>query len=443
MVGSNQLSALKDKPKALRNTVYPLTIIAVLFFCFGLVTNLNDILIPHLKKACELTSDFQSSLVQFAFYGAYFLMSLPSGILLQKLGYKNGIVVGLLIAALGSLLFIPAANARLYSLFLVALSVLAAGITILQVAANPYVTMLGPSSTAASRLSIMGTLNSLGATLGPFVGGILIFKGVDYTIEQLAKMNPGARTQYLNSEAALVQLPYLLLAILFLLLSFMVYKSKLPEIVEHDKDDMNDGSDSKFNPLKYRHLSLGIIAIFMYVGAEVAVGSFIIRYGQFLNIEGFTLKMGALFVSYYMLVAMISRFIGIFIIGKYIRQENILKYYSTAAFILILISVSSSGIFALWCIVAIGACNAIMWPTIFPLAIAGLGKHTKKASSYLIMAVLGGAILPMLVGYFSDKIGIQHAYLINAVAYAYIAFYGFVGYKRSKSKIGLNLLRAV
>lgn len=441
MVTTNELPASKDKPIALVNNVYPLTIIAVLFFCFGLVTNLNDILIPHLKKACELTSDFQSSLVQFAFYGAYFLMSLPSGILLQKLGYKNGIVLGLLIAALGSLLFIPAANTRLYSLFLVALSILAAGITILQVAANPYVTMLGPSSTAASRLSIMGTLNSLGATLGPFVGGILIFKGVNYTIDQLSAMNPEARNQYLNSEASLVQLPFLLLAILFLLLSFMVYKSKLPEIIEHDKNDVIDEEpNTKFNPLKYRHLSLGIIAIFMYVGAEVSVGSFIIRYGQFLNIEGFTLKMGARFVSYYMLLAMISRFIGIFIIGKYIKQENILRYYSTIAFILILISVSSNGIFALWCIVAIGTCNAIMWPTIFPLAIAGLGKHTKKASSFLIMAILGGAILPMLVGYFSDKIGIQHAYLINAIAYAYVAFYGFVGYKKSKNNVTPSLV---
>jgi FHS family L-fucose permease-like MFS transporter len=181
----------------------------------------------------------------------------------------------------------------------------------------------------------------------------------------------------------------------------------------------------------------------MYVGAEVAVGSFIIRYGQFLNIQGFTLKMGARFVSYYMLLAMISRFIGIFIIGKYIKQENILRYYSTVAFILILVSVSSNGIFALWCIVAIGACNAIMWPTIFPLAIAGLGKHTKKASSYLIMAILGGAIIPMLVGYFSDKIGIQFAYLINAIAYAYVAFYGFVGYKLNKNKVGMSLLKPV
>ena len=223
----------------------------------------------------------------------------------------------------------------------------------------------------------------------------------------------------------------------------MVYKSKLPEIVEHDKDDRDEGPDPKFNPLKYRHLSLGIIAIFMYVGAEVAVGSFIIRYGQFLNIQGFTLKMGARFVSYYMLLAMISRFIRIFIIGKYIRQGNILRYYSTVAFILILISVSSNGIFVLWCIVAIGACNAIMWPTTFPLAIAGLGKHTKKASSYLIMAILGGAIIPMLVGYFSDKIGIQFAYLINAIAYAYVAFYGFVGYKLNKNNVGMSLLKPV
>src|SRR6185312_9683730 len=232
----------KQQTKTGQNYTFPLIIIAILFFIFGFVTNLNDILIPHLKRACQL-NDFQSAFVQFAFFGAYFLMSLPAGAVLKRTGYKNGIVLGLVICACGAVLFIPAANTRYYPLFLIGLSVLASGITLLQVAANPYVTVLGSATTASSRLSLMGTLNSLGATLGPYVGGLFILSGIEYSAEQLKSMLPEQLNTYLNTEASSVKIPYLVLMSLLLLLAILIYKSKLPEI-ENEAEEVENNSNS-------------------------------------------------------------------------------------------------------------------------------------------------------------------------------------------------------
>lgn len=397
-----------------------LFIISILFFLFGFITNLNDILIPHLKRACEL-SDFQSAFVQFAFFGAYFLVSIPAARIIRFTGYKNGIVIGLIICAIGALIFIPAANTRTYQLFLLGLSVLASGITLLQVAANPYVSLLGSADKASSRLSLMGGLNSLGASLAPFAGGILILSAVEYSVSQLALLPENEKTSYLNTQAGMVVLPYTILAFCLFALAALIFFAKLPLIQAEAK---TEEQNSDFSIRQYPELYYGIIAIFCYVGAEVCIGSFIIRYGQGLKIEGFTEQMGSRFVSIYMVGAMIFRFIGISLLGKVAPLKALLTS-SVLAFILLLVSISTQGYLALSCAVLVGACNSIMWPVIFPNSIENLGIHSSKGSSYLIMAVVGGAIIPLLMGYFSDKIGIQKAFIVPALCYIFIGYYAF------------------
>ena len=411
-----------------KNYTFPLIIIAILFFIFGFVTNLNDILIPHLKRACQL-NDFQSAFVQFAFFGAYFLMSIPAGAVLKRTGYKNGIVIGLVICACGAALFVPAANTRYYPLFLIALGILASGITLLQVAANPYVTALGSSATASSRLSLMGTLNSLGAALGPFIGGLFILSGIEYTATQLKQMMPDQLAVYLDGEAASVKIPYLILMSLLLLLAFLIYTSKLPEIENRASDEEGEEQGSK-SILQYPHLLLGVVALFFYVGAEVSLGSFMIRYGQSLSIPGFTEKAGSQFVSFYMLGAMGARFLGILVLPK-VNSAKALAFTSFMAIVFVVVStLLLQGKQALWVIAFTGMCNSIMWPVIFPLALDGLGNFTKRGSSLLIMAVVGGALVPLFIGFFSDKIGINYALLLTAFCYAYILFYAVRGYRR-------------
>jgi FHS family L-fucose permease-like MFS transporter len=415
------------------NYTIPLAIITVLFFIFGFVTNLNDILIPHLKRACQLT-DLQSSFVTSAFFGAYFLMSLPAAAILKKTGYRKGIFIGLITMAIGALLFIPAANTRFYLLFLFALSVLASGVTLLQVAANPYVTLLGPPEGAASRLSLMGTLNSLGATLGPFIGGIIILSGVDYSTAQINAMPELERIVYLNNEAFSVKTPYLILTGILLFLGIMILFSKLPEVESEKLPDLEEKEKINGSIFQHSHLILGVIAIFTYVGAEVSVGAFMIRYGQSSSIPGFTEKIGSQFASMYMFAAMTARFAGIFIMPK-VSTSRALVFNSSLAIVLIMVSIFSKGSIALWCLVLVGLCNSIMWPAIFPLAISGLGSFTKKGSSFLIMGVVGGAVIPPVIGYLAgqESIGIQNAFVVVALCYAFILFYGLEGYKKKNN----------
>jgi MFS transporter, FHS family, L-fucose permease len=421
------------------NYTIPLGIIAALFFMWGFITSLNGILIPHLKRACQLT-DFQSSFVTFAFFGAYFIMSLPAAAILKKTGYRKGIVIGLLTMALGALLFIPAANERFYLLFLIGLGVLASGVTLLQVAANPYVTILGPSHKAASRLSLMGTLNSFGGFVGPGIAGILVFSGVTYTASQISMMPEVERLAYLNGEASLVKLPYLILAGILVALAIMIFFSKLPE-VEDKNEETEVVSETKASIFQHRHLVLGVVAIFTYVGAEVGIEAFIVRYGESLSIAGFTDIIGSRYVSIYGFAAMIARIAGIFILPK-VSSNKALVFNSSIAILLVLLSIFSTGTFALWCLVLAGLCNSIMWPAIFPLAISGLGGFTKKGSSFLIMGVVGGAIIPSVIGFLSDSIGIQNAFVVVALCYSYILFYGLEGYKKKKDKTSISLLKA-
>jgi FHS family L-fucose permease-like MFS transporter len=430
------------------NYTAPLIIVITLFFTFGFVTNLNDILIPHLKRACELT-DFQSSLVQFAFFGAYFLMSIPAGNILNRIGYKNGIVLGLGICALGAFLFLPAAFTRQYPFFLLALAVLASGVTLLQVAANPYVSVLGPAHKAASRLSLMGAFNSLAGTLSPLIGGMLLLSGVDYTAQQIAEMSDAEKLSFLSNEASLVITPYLVIGSVLLLLAFIAFRTKMPNIESLQDEHTPVAAESdKTSALQFRHLVLGIGAIFVYVGAEVGVGSFIIRYGQDLHITNlssftswifslgktsdlgsFTAQIGSKFVACYWGGSMIGRFIGIPLLTK-INDAKALRIVCAIATLLIVASVALTGETALWLMVLVGMCNSVMWPIIFPLAIKGLGIHTKQGSSYLIMAIVGGALIPPLMGLISDASQIQFAMLVPAVCYLYLLYYGLSGYKQ-------------
>lgn len=412
-----------------KSRIVPLIIVTTLFFIFGFVTSLNGILMPHLKRACEL-SDFISAFVPFAFFSAYFLFSIPSGMIIQRIGYKNGIVLGLVICFVGAMLFLPAANTRIYTLFLLALAILAAGITMLQVAANPYVALLGKPENASSRISLVGFFNSLGGTISPLIGGIFILSKANLNILEINMLSISEKAIYLNNEASSVKVPYLILAGCLIFLAVLVYFSQMPN-VDQNTNENNEEATSTTNILQHRQLLFGIIAIFMYVGAEVCIADFMIRYGEYLHIEGFTNKMGSLFLMGYGFAAMGGRFLGIFILPK-VKSNQAIIFSSTLAVVLVVISIFSTGVFALSTIALIGLCNAVLWPSIFPLAIEDLGLQTKKGSSLLIMAVVGGAIIPLLFGYMADKVGIQNAYVVTLLCYVYVLYYGIDGYRKNK-----------
>jgi FHS family L-fucose permease-like MFS transporter len=436
-----------------------------LFFLFGAVTNFNDVLMPYLKDLCQLT-DLQSSLVQGAFFGAYFMMSLPAGYVLRRLGYQRGIVLGLLVMGGGALLFIPAANSRAFGLFLAALGVLGAGITLLQVAANPYVSVLGSAQRAASRVSIVGVANGLGGTISPLIGGMILFGGSAVLKAQLAAMPLQER---LSREATLVKPLYLGLAVFLAVLAGVFFLLKLPEIESLPAEEETDAATlaataGRRSALSFPHLVLGIGAIFVYVGVEVGLGSFLIRYGESqgitqlsgftqalvrgLNVAtnfiavlagqspdpidtsaGFTKAVGAVMVASYWFGVMVGRIVGIPLLQRF-NDRRMLVGVCAAGVVLVLASIFSTGETALWLIVLCGLCNAIMWPVVFPLAIKGLGPFTKQGSSYLIMAIVGGAVVPPLMGWIATNGGgLRLAFILPALCYAYLLHYALRGYR--------------
>ncbi|MFN0047694.1 MAG: L-fucose:H+ symporter permease [Cytophagales bacterium] len=421
----------KTKIDQTKNYNGALAVLASLFFIWALVTNVNDILIPHLKKACDL-SDFQSSLVQFAFFGAYFVMSLPSGWVLKKIGYKKGILLGLAIMFVGSLVFIPAASTRIYGFFLAGLFILGSGITLLQVAANPYVALLGKPETASSRLSFTQAINSLGASVGPYVGGLLILSGIEYSAEQWNALSDAQKLAFQISEARSVILPYAALAAILVLIGILIFFSNLPSIEAEDDDEpasADVAQSTKTSVWQFSHLSLGVLAIFLYVGAEVSIGSFLIKFAKLPQIAGLGELDAKNFVSFYMLFAMIGRFLGAALLTK-VNPRIWLGLNGLAVIALLAFAITGSGYTALWGIAVVGFCNATMFPTIFTLGIDGLGKFTKSGSSFLIMAIFGGAIIPPIMGLVSDWQGdIQIAFVVPLICYAYIAYYGFFGSK--------------
>jgi FHS family L-fucose permease-like MFS transporter len=399
-----------------KSYLLPLFWLTSLFFMWGFLTCLNDIIIPHLKGVFELNFA-QSMLVQFCFFGAYFLVSIPAGALVKRIGFQRGIVVGLVIAGLGCLMFYPAAAIRVYALFLAALFVLAAGITILQVAANPFVTVLGPAETASSRLTLTQAFNSLGTTIAPAFGAFLI----------LSSAPEGATLVEIQAhEAQSVQGPYLMLFAALLVLSAIFAFLKLPKIIQGAAAPI--GQISGTSAWAYPHLVLGAVGIFVYVGAEVAIGSFLVNFLSDPNIVGMTeLKAGTM-LTYYWMGAMIGRFAGAAIM-RYLPAGKVLAFNAAVACVLVAIATVSSGNIAMFAILAVGLCNSIMFPTIFSLALNGLGEHTSQGSGILCMAIVGGAIVPLAQGGLADAIGLQAAFFLPIFCYAFIVFYGLIGSK--------------
>ncbi len=388
---------------------FALVAVTVLFFMWGFLTALNDILIPHLRGLFSL-SYVQAALVQFTFFGAYFLVALPSGRLVERAGYRRGIVVGLAVAGAGAALFYPAAAVASYGLFLGALFVLASGITLLQVAANPYVAVLGPPETASSRLNLTQAFNSLGTTLAPAVGGALILGS--------------ARAADAAEDAARVQAPYAALAAALLVLAGVFAVLRLPQI----------GGGAERGALRralgVRHLVLGTAAIFLYVGAEVAIGSFLVNFIGLPRVAGLAERDAARYVSLYWGGALVGRFVGAALLQR-ARPGPVLAAAAAGAAALTLGATLGSGPLALWTLIAVGLCNSIMFPTIFALAIAGLGPLTGAGSSLLVMAIVGGALVPVLHGALADGIGLQPAFALPALCYLYIVYYGAKGARQA------------
>jgi len=405
-------------------------IITSLFFMWGLAHNLNPILIPHLKKACRLT-DLQSAFIDSAFFIGYFVMALPAGMVMKKMGYKSGIIIGLLLFATGAILFYPAAAVRTFPLFLLALFIIASGLTFLETAANPYVTVLGTPETATQRLNFSQSFNGLAATLAPLLGGIFILSGRSISDADLQALSPEAAEQLLQTEAESVQIPYLVIAGLVLLLAFIVWRSVLPEIKEDENEGYTD--DAPQRPI-YREANLmrGVIAQFFYVGAQVCITSFFIRFaGKAAEVDE---KTAAKFLSAAMLAFMIGRFAGTAFM-KFIAPSRLLLLYSLTNIVLLLIMVYFGGMVALYALIAVTFFMSIMFPTIFSLGIAGLGSQTKLGSSLIIMAIAGGALMPVIMGYISDRTSIQTAYIVPAVCFVAVAWFAI----KSKSKDPVEL----
>ena len=428
------ISDTKILPESSDKTPYfgSLALLTSLFFIWGFITCLNDILIPHLKSVFTLNYT-QAMLVQFCFFTAYFVVSVPSGYLVEKIDYKGGIVAGLAIAGIGCLLFYPAASLHSYPLFLAALFVLAAGITLLQVAANPYITLLGKPETASSRLTMTQAFNSLGTTIAPYFGALLILSTAVKSAAEIKLLNTADLSAYQTLQAAAVQTPYLLLAAVLFFMAVIFAMIKLPNIQTNEQLDgagkvfFDDDHDSAWG---YKHLVLGAIGIFMYVGAEVCIGSFLINFLSEPSIAGLPEKDAGKYVSFYWGGAMIGRFVGAAVMQK-IQADKVLTFNALIAAALVLMTMIGSGSVAMWTLLSVGLFNSILFPTIFSLAVNSLGKHTGQGSGILCAAIVGGAILPVVQGVFADRIGIQAAFFVPVLCYCYIAYYGWRGHKIS------------
>jgi len=407
----------------------PLAVVTTLFFMWGFLTCLNDILVPHLKPIFDLNYK-EIMLIQFAFFGAYFLFSIPSAKVIDWIGYQRSMVVGLLTMGVGAFLFVPAASVPSYPLFLMALIVLAAGITCLQVAANPYVTVLGKSQTASSRLNLTQAFNSLGTFLAPFFGGLLILTAAPLTITEIRALAPDALQAYRLHEAATVKLPYIGLGIALVLLAVAIGSFKLPKIPHAQHQIGEKVSDSIW---KHPNLIFGALAIFVYVGAEVSIGSFLVNYFSQPDIGGLTEKAAASFVAFYWGGAMVGRFIGSGLLQK-MKTGHLLGICAVCAAALVGISMMSTGHFAMWSIILVGFFNSIMFPSIFTLGVAELGPLTGDGSGVMIMAIVGGAIIPLAQGAVADRIGIHHAFFLPVICYLYILFFALSGSKPNSER---------
>jgi MFS transporter, FHS family, L-fucose permease len=413
-----------------QNYSRPLAIVTTLFFMWGFLTCLNDILIPHLKSIFEL-SYAKAMLIQFAFFSAYFLFSVPWSRVVNTIGYKTTMVVGLLTMAVGAFLFVPAASIVSYPLFLTALLILAAGITGLQVSANPYVDLLGKPETASSRLDLTQAFNSLGTTIAPKIGGLLILSSAPLAIEQLHKLTPQALHVYRVQQASSVKMPYTVIGIALLLLAVLIGISRLPRIETAASHPGEKANDSIW---KHRNLVYGAIGIFAYVGAEVSIGSFLVNYFGLPEIAALSAKAAAGFVSFYWGGAMIGRFLGAALL-QHFKPGYLLALAAIVAGSLVIASMFFSGHIAMWSILAVGLFNSIMFPTIFSLGEAELGPLSGTGSGLLNMAIVGGAILPVIQGVIADYVGLHHAFVLPVICYLYILFYALSGSKPNSERL--------
>jgi FHS family L-fucose permease-like MFS transporter len=426
IAGSNQSNTATASSQT-KTDYAAFSMLTTLFFVWGFLTSLNDILIPHLKSIFDLNYA-EVMLVQFAFFSSYCVFALPAGKLIDAIGYKKAMVGGLLIMAAGAFLFIPAAMVPSFPFFLTALIVLAAGMTVLQVSANPYVALLGPERTAASRLNLAQFFNSFGTTVAPKVGGLLILgAAAPLAATEMQKLAPDALQAYRLGQAATVKTPYLIFGAVLIALAVIMALFKLPTIRSAEASKETVGRDTIW---RHPHLLLGALAIFVYVGAEVSIGSFLINYFNQPFIANLSLQAAAGYVAYYWGGAMVGRLLGSGL-QQFIRANVLLGLFALIAGALVCASMLTFGHVAMWTIIAVGFFNSIMFPTIFTLSIEGLGPLTADGSGLLVAAIVGGAIIPLAQGAIADRIGIHHAFFLPVICYIYIAFFGFRGSKHA------------
>ncbi len=406
--------------------LFAFVLVTSLFFLWAFLHNINPILIPHLKKACMLT-DTESSFVDLSVYLAYFVVALPAGLFMHKYGYKKGIIFGLCLYAAGALLVIPAATERSYTFFLFAFFVIASGSTFLETVGNPYITVLGPKETSEQRLNLAQSFNGVGSFIAPILGGQFILSGIEHTPEELAKMSASQLNTYLQSETDTIKIPYLVIAGIVLILILLFAFIKLPEIKE-DNENLHPPVKFSANVLRHSHTRWAVITQFFYVGAQVGVGSFFIRYAQFVN--GVSEKSAAfMWGSIAMVGFMVGRFAGTFLM-KYIKAPKLLAIYAVITMLLLIIALFTTGLVSLYAVVAVPFFMSIMFPTIFALGVKDLGEETKIAASFIVMAIIGGALAPVAMGLISDATdSIQKAYIVPLVCFAVVLYYALKTHK--------------
>lgn len=402
-----------------KSYVFPLTVLTTLFFMWGFITVLNDILIPHLKKVFVLNYS-ESMLIQFCFFGAYFIVSIPASYVVKRIGYKVSVIIGLVVMGLSCALFYPAAQAHSFGFFLGSLFLLSSGITLLQVAANPYIAILGPPEKASTRLNLAQAFNSLGTTLAPLIGSYTILSGL--------------RGEDVSIKS--VQTPYLALAALLLIMASVILFIKLPDVDETEENTLDGELHLPRSIWQYPHLVLGAIAIFVYVGAEVAIGSLMVNYLGLPEIKGMPEKVAGEMIAFYWGGAMVGRFIGSAIL-QYVSANRLLIINACAAIICLLLVITQQGDVAMYSILIIGLFNSIMFPNIFTLSISKLGKLTSRGSGVLCAAIVGGAIIPIFQGKIADIAGLQISFLLPIACYVYIAWFAYKGYIVRPTSINL------
>lgn len=410
----------------------PMIIIGALFFIFGFVTWVNGSLIPYLKIACQLETDLESYLVATAFFIAYTVMAIPSSWVLKATGYKKGMSIGLFVMAVGAIIFVPAANARNFNLFLVGLFIIGSGLALLQTASNPYVSLIGPIESAAKRISIMGICNKVAGIIAGLIFGYIALKDADVLEQSLAGMDAVARDAKLDELASRVVVPYIIIASVLVVLAIGILFSGLPDIQDEDESTPSTTRESagRSSAFEFPHLLLGVLALFLYVGVEVMAGDTIISYGKSLGIGLNEARFYTQFTLAFMLVGYV---IGIFTVPKFISQAKALAISAILGVIFTAGAVVTNGTVSVTFIALLGLANSLMWPAIFPLSIDGLGRFTKIGSAFLIMAISGGAILPLLYGKLSLMIGSREAYAIMIPAYLFILYFATKGYKAGRT----------